>query len=111
MKKIVVLSLLGFLVFGCGTIDQTALIGHWKNKSWEFIFREDGKCSIGNNGNLKSDLKYSLLGNSMEISQNGKVIISGLTISDIKGDSLFIQFRNLVGSGDQMDNNQILLRQ
>ena len=111
MRNLIILLLLGFTLSNCGTVDKTELLGHWKNNSWEFIFEADGLCSIGKGGNIKSNLKYSLLGNSMEISENGKVIISGLTIKEVKGDSLFIQFRNLVGSGDQMDNDQLLLRQ
>ena len=66
---------------------------------------------MGMNGAQKSNLKYSLLGNAMEISEAGKVIVSGLTVKRISGDTLVIQFRNLVGSGDQMDNDQYLLRQ
>jgi len=111
MRATISILLLGFLFSNCSTVDQTQLKGHWKNDSWEFIFEDNGKCSIGRAGNLKPNLKYSLLGNAMEISENGKVIVSGLTIKKVSGDSLFIQFRNLVGSGDKMDNDQILLRQ
>ncbi len=107
--KLVLLSLSFFC--SCSTVDQSKLNGHWKNETWEFNFAEDKSCSMGMNGVNKTNLKYSLLGNAIEISENGRVIVSGLTIKRLSSDTLIIQFRNLVGSGDHMDNDQVLLRE
>ena len=102
----------GISILGCASFDKQDLYGHWKNDTWAFEFRDDGSCSVSYHGTSQGDqLKYTTLGNTLEISRDGHVIISNLTIKSLEQDRLTLQFRNLVGSGDQMDQLQILVRQ
>ena len=111
MKYLIPLLALTFIL-ACSTYEKEQLYGHWKNDTWEMKFRADGTCSLGNNGvNQGEQLKYTTLGNTLEISKDGRVIISNLTVKGITEDELSLEFRNLVGSSDQMEDLQILKRQ
>lgn len=111
--KALFLTLLTLVLFiSCATFEKEQLYGHWKNDTWEFVFRENGTCMLGNSGVTQGEqLKYTTLGNTLEISKDGKVIIGNLTIKGIENDELTLEFRNLVGSGDKMNALEILKRQ
>lgn len=110
MRGFIFIILIGFI--SCSTYDKELLLGSWKNDSWAFEFRDNGSCSVYANDVLQGDqLKYTSLGNALEISKNGRVIISNLTIVEVTNEKLSLQFRNLVGSGDKMDRLEILDRQ
>ncbi len=110
MKNLIILFSV-LLAVGCSRFEDQELHGHWKNNNWEFIFNPDNSCAIaGQGGTPVENLKYTTFGNTLEIIENGKVILSGLTILSVTEDELKVQFRNLVGSGDNMDNTQLLLR-
>lgn len=112
MKKILALALPLLFIISCSTFEKDQLYGHWKNETWEFTFRENGTCKLVNNGVVQGEqLKYSTFGNTLEISRSGKVILSNLTIKGIENDQLKLEFRNLVGSGDKMEELEILTRQ
>lgn len=112
MKKIIAVVLPVLFLISCSTYDKEQLYGHWKNDTWELVFRKDGTCMVGNRGvNQGEQLKYTTLGNTLEISKDGRVIISNLTIKGIENDQLKLEFRNLVGSGDNMEDLEILDRQ
>jgi len=112
MKLVIFSFFLSIAFLGCSSFEKEQLYGHWKNDTWEFNFREDGTCMMSNNGVVQGEkLKYRTFGNTIEISRSGRVILSGLTIKGIQDDQLTLEFRNLVGSGDQMENIQILQRQ
>ena len=112
MRLIVGIFILGICLVGCSNFEKEQLHGHWKNDTWEFKFRPDNTCMMSNNKVVQGEnLKYRTFGNTLEISRDGKVIISGLTIKGIENDQLTLEFRNLVGSGDQMEEIQVLNKQ
>lgn len=112
MKNLILPLFSLVFILACATYDKEQLLGHWKSDTWELVFRADGTCKVGNRGVLQGEkLKYTTLGNTLEISKDGRVIISNLTIKGIKDDQLTLEFRNLVGSGDQMEAIEVLTRQ
>ena len=101
------------LLFSCGasTYEKNDLYGHWKAPTWEFIFNEDGSCKVGKAGEFpEGKWTYRTFGNTLEISQNGKVFLSGLTIKGIQNDELTLEFRHLVNKSNQMNEHVILKR-
>lgn len=114
MQKLIGL-VIGILLLGlmsCSNFEKEELWGHWKNADWEFIFNEDKSCKVGEDGQfLSGDCKYQTLGNSMEISCDGIVLLSGVTIKSLENDELKLEFRNIIGNTSvNVENIQLLKR-
>jgi len=92
--------------------EKEDLHGHWKNDNWEMVFNEDGSMKLGKDGQFqKGDFKYRPFGNTLEITRNGKVFLSNLTVKGIEGDKLSLEFRDLIGGASAvMDDLQVLNR-
>ncbi|MEL6923194.1 MAG: hypothetical protein AAFO94_04030 [Bacteroidota bacterium] len=112
MKQLAFVLLLSSMMMACATYDKEALVGHWKNENWEMIFNEDGSMKMGKDGQyLEGEFGWRPFGNTLEITRNGKVFLSNLTVKSVENNELTLEFRNLVGNtGIQMENLQVLKR-
>ena len=104
------LFLLLLTLSACANYDKKELIGNWEGPHWKFNFQEDGLLDLSKDGNqLPGLVKYRTFGNALEITKDGTVFLSNLTIKSIKQDTLQLEFRMVTGQSTG-DNIETLIR-
>lgn len=89
------------------------LYGKWESESISFVFNEDGSCEYYMNGNkYPGDTRFRpvTIGNALEITSNGKVIMANLTIKSLKDDQLTIETRQMIGNREASTQTHVLNR-
>lgn len=78
------------------------LHGQWEGKSMGFTFNEDSSCEIKINGEkYPGDTHWrAAMGNTLEFTANGKVIMSNVTVKSLKDDVLTIEMRPMLNPKD-----------
>lgn len=103
MRLLVFLSAIALCLASCTTnYEVKDLYGKWADETMGFTFNEDSSCEIMINGEkYPGDTHWrAALGNTLEFTANGKVIMSNVTIKSLKDDVLTIEMRPLLNPKD-----------
>lgn len=97
MRILMLLTALVILCASCGTnykIEE--LYGTWECEAMGFTFNQDGSCDIMMKGERwpgKTEFRAVSIGNTLEFTQGGLVILSNVTIKSLVDDVLTIEMR------------------
>lgn len=83
----------------CTTNYETEeLYGAWQGETLGMTLNEDGTATLTSNGISFSDnIQWrDAIGNTLEFTSNGKVILSNVTVKSVNADTLTIEMRPLV---------------
>lgn len=89
------------------------LYGKWTSENMGFTFNKDNSCEIIINGNKwpgETEFRPVSIGNTLEFTANGSVIMSNVTIKSLKDDVLTIEMRPMTNSKDQTTEIHVLNR-
>lgn len=105
MRTLLLLIITTLTLTSCGSnykIEE--LYGKWQGPSLGFTFNEDGSCEIIMGGEKwpgETAFRAVSIGNTLEFTANGKVILSNVTIKSLVGDVLTIEMRPMISSAAQ----------
>lgn len=99
MRLFILIAGVALFLGSCTTnYEVEDLHGKWMGESMGFTFNEDSSCEIFMKG-AKDPRKVewrAAMGNTLEFTSNGKVILSNVTIKSLKDDVLTIEMRPLL---------------
>lgn len=105
MRTLLLLLLTIFTLSSCGSnykIEE--LYGKWQGDTWGFTFNEDSTCEILMNGEKwpgATMFRPVSIGNTLEFTADGKVILSNVTIKSLANDVLTIELRPMIGGATE----------
>jgi len=103
MRLFILITGVALFLGSCTTnYEVKDLYGKWMGESMGFTFNEDGSCEIFMNGEKDPRETYwrDAMGNTLEFTSNGKVILSNVTVKSLKDDVLTIEMRPLLTKRD-----------
>lgn len=103
MRLFILITGIAFFLGSCTTNYETKdLYGKWMGESMGLTLNEDGSCEIFMNGAKDSrEIEWrDAMGNTLEFTSNGKVILSNVTVKSVKDDVLTIEMRPLLTRKD-----------
>lgn len=103
MRLFILITTISLFIASCTTnYEVKDLYGKWSGESMGFTFNEDSSCEIFLNGEqYPGDTHWrAAIGNTLEFTANGKVIMSNVTIKSLKDDVLTIEMRPMMNSKD-----------
>lgn len=103
MRLLVLLTTISLFFASCTTnYEVKDLYGKWSGESMGFTFNEDSSCEIILNGEkYPGDTHWrAAIGNTLEFTANGKVIMANVTIKSLKDKVLTIEMRPMTTSKD-----------
>lgn len=87
---------LGFL--SCTSNYETEqLYGDWQGETMGMTLNEDGSAVLRMDGGSRKVQWRDAIGNALEITSGGEVIMSNLTVKSVTADTLTIETRQLLG--------------
>lgn len=99
MRLFILIAGVALFLGSCTTnYEVTDLYGKWMGEKMGFTFNEDGSCEIFMNGakdSRKTEWRAAM-GNTLEFTSNGKVILSNVTVKSATKDVLTIEMRPLL---------------
>jgi hypothetical protein len=99
MRLFILIAGVALFLGSCTTnYEVKDLHGKWMGESMGFTFNEDNSCEIFMSG-AKDPRKVEwrdAMGNTLEFTSNGKVILSNVTVKSLKDDVLTIEMRPLL---------------
>ena len=115
MQKLILILWVALTMTACfeSTYKVEDLYGKWESESISFVFNEDGSCEYYMNGNKypgETRFRPVTIGNALEITANGKVIMANLTINSLKDDQLTIETRQMIGNREASTQTHVLNR-
>ena len=103
MRLFILIAGVALFLGSCTTNYETKdLYGKWMGDSMGLTLNEDGSCEIFMNGGKdprKTEWRDAM-GNTLEFTSNGKVILSNVTVKSVTNDTLIIEMRPLLTKHD-----------
>lgn len=96
----VILLMLGFCLgmLSCSSNYKTEdLYGNWQGETMGMTLNEDGSAELRLDGGARKVNWRDAMGNTLEITSGGKVIMSNLTVKKVTPDTLVIETREIIG--------------
>lgn len=88
-----------FSILSCTSNYETKdLYGDWQGETMGMTLNEDGSAEIRLDGGSRKVQWRDAIGNTLEITSGGKVIMSNLTVKKVTPDTLIIETREVIGS-------------
>lgn len=84
--------------FSCASYETEQLYGDWQGETMGITLNEDGTAELRLDGGSRKVEWRDAIGNTLEISSGGKVIMSNLTVKNVTADTLTIETRDMVGN-------------
>lgn len=103
MRLFILIAGLALFLGSCTTnYEVTDLYGKWMGESMGLTLNEDRSCEMFINGVKDSrEIQWrDAMGNTLEFTSNGKVILSNVTVKSVKNDTLTIEMRPLLTKRD-----------
>ncbi len=86
-------------IIGCTSNYETEqLYGNWQGERMGMTLNEDGSAEIRMDGGARKVEWRDAMGNTLEITSGGKVIMSNLTVKSVTADTLTIETRKMIGN-------------
>lgn len=103
MRLFILIAGVALFLASCTTNYETKdLYGKWMGESMGLTLNEDGSCEIFMNGakdSRKTEWRDAM-GNTLEFTSGGKVILSNVTVKSVTSDTLTIEMRPLLTKHD-----------
>lgn len=101
MRGLLLVAVLAVVFSSCqSNYKIEELYGKWQGEAIGFTFNKDGSCEIFMQGGEKwpgdTQFRPVSIGNTLEFTQGGKVIMSNVTIKSLVGDVLTIEMRPMM---------------
>lgn len=99
MRLTALIICLTLLFASCTTNYETEeLYGTWQGETLGMTLNEDGTAVLTSNGaSFGDDIKWrDAIGNTLEFTSNGKVILSNVTVKSVSSDTLTIEMRPIM---------------
>ncbi len=98
MRVVLLVAFLCFGIIGCSSNYETEqLYGNWQGKDIGFTFNEDGTGELRMTGGSRNIGWRDAMGNTLEITAGGEVIMSNLTVKSVSQDTMVIETREMLG--------------
>lgn len=114
MRILVCVVTVALFFMSCGATNYKVeeLYGKWVSETMSFNFMEDGSCDMYiKTEQWPGEVKWrAAMGNTLEITADGKVIMANLTIKSLKGDELTIETRQMVGARRDIATSHVMKR-
>lgn len=100
MRLLILFAVLAMCSSCTSNYELEELYGKWEGSSIGFTFNRDGSCDIYMGGGKKwpgkTEFRPVSVGNTLEFTEGGKVIMSNLTIKSLVDDVLIIEMRPML---------------
>ncbi len=114
MRTLVFAVTVALFFMSCGATNYKVeeLYGKWVSETMSFTFRKDGTCDLYiKKQPWPGEVKWrAAIGNTLEITADGKVILGNLTIKSLKDDVLTIETRQMVGAKRDIATSHVMKR-
>lgn len=98
MRVALFIAFLCLVMFSCTSNYETEqLYGNWQGETMGMTLNEDGSAELRMDGGSRKVNWRDAIGNTLEFTSGGKVIMSNLTVKSVNADTLTIETRQLMG--------------